>query len=191
MSESGPVEGDPGFSASLGQYAPLPAPDIGAASRDGDFSLFYRAFALRLTRFLMWQGASAALAADLTQDTMIKAYQGWSRIEAPEAWSRRVSSRALVRHLSRVEEDPVDLVPEPTSLLPRPGEAAEWEQQQEILHVLRGLPPRQRQVLAWTLDGFTPAEIADELGLEPGSVRANLLKARRAVAGRMTTREEE
>jgi hypothetical protein len=38
-----------------------------------------------------------------------------------------------------------------------------WEQQHEVLPVLDRLSPRQRQVMAWTLQCYTPAEIATEL----------------------------
>ncbi|WP_331767827.1 sigma factor-like helix-turn-helix DNA-binding protein [Embleya sp. NBC_00896] len=51
-------------------------------------------------------------------------------------------------------------------------------------------PPRQRQVLAWTLAGFTPSEIAQELGLTSDAVRANLMKGRRRAALYLKTREE-
>ncbi|MEU1507916.1 sigma-70 family RNA polymerase sigma factor [Kitasatospora sp. NPDC005748] len=160
-------------------------------SRKSEFAYFYRTCVHRLVAFLMWQGAPAALAADLAQDTMLKAYERWDRIQSPEAWSRRVASRELVRAFSQVEESIDELALEPTSLLPSPGAAAEWEQQQEILQLLHGLPSRQRQVLAWTLDGYTPTEIAAELGLNAAAVRVSLLKARKSVSSRMTDREEE
>ena len=38
---------------------------------------------------------------------------------------------------------------------------------QDTITELDGLPARQRQIMAWTLSGFTPAEIAPELGLTP------------------------
>ncbi|MFF2450858.1 sigma factor-like helix-turn-helix DNA-binding protein [Neobacillus sp. NPDC058068] len=40
------------------------------------------------------------------------------------------------------------------------------------------------------MSGYSPSEIAEELGIEPAAVRANLMKARRAVALRMRDREE-
>jgi RNA polymerase sigma-70 factor (ECF subfamily) len=74
---------------------------------------------------------------------------------------------------------PVAEVPEPTAVLPHPEEAEAWEQKQQVIGVLRALPPRQCQVLALTLDGWSPAEIAGLLGIAPSAVRANLMKARR------------
>jgi DNA-directed RNA polymerase specialized sigma24 family protein len=56
---------------------------------------------------------------------------------------------------------------------------------------MRLLPPRQRQVLAWTFDGFKPSEIAAELGLKPEVVRANLKKARHAIVAHLDRAGEE
>ncbi|MFE7193645.1 RNA polymerase sigma factor [Kitasatospora sp. NPDC057541] len=171
----------------------MPAPDSGGGTspRSEEFAYFYRTCLRRLVAFLMWQGAPAPLAAELAQDTMVKAYARWDRIQSPEAWCRRVASRELVRAFSRVEESIEDLDFEPTSLLPAPDEAMEWERQQDILNLLSGLPPRQRQVMAWTLDEYSPTEIAAELGMKPTAVRASLFKARLTVSRRMTEREGE
>jgi RNA polymerase sigma factor (sigma-70 family) len=59
------------------------------------------------------------------------------------------------------------------------------EQRYDVLRLLDKLPPRQRQVLAWTYEGYTPTEIAEELRLTPEAVRANLYKARQAAAAHM------
>ncbi|WP_331719919.1 sigma-70 family RNA polymerase sigma factor [Streptomyces sp. NBC_00147] len=157
-----------------------------------DFPTFYRRFLPRLAAFLMWQGAPGDRAADLAQEAMIKAYNKWQDIRSPEAWTRRVASRELVRHFSRVEEEPVEQVPDTVaSLVPRPDELAEWECKHELLTLLKLLPPRQRQVLAWSVTGYTPSQIAEELGLTPETVRGNLSKARRSVASYIRARGEE
>ena len=41
------------------------------------------------------------------------------------------------------------------------------------------LPPKQREVMAWHIDGFRSAEIAATLHIDPAAVRQNLVKARR------------
>jgi RNA polymerase sigma-70 factor (ECF subfamily) len=188
-------EADP---ADAGADVRLPAPgETGGAGgprsapAEGEFAGFYREFVPVLVGFLVWQGASAAVAADLAQETMIEAYRQWPRVQHPRAWTRRVASRSLVRHVARVEEAPVGTVPEAGALVRSPDELAEWENRHEILRLLACLPPRQRQVLAWSVDGHTPAEIAEELGIDPATVRANLLKARRTVARLMRTGEED
>ncbi|MGQ0774516.1 MAG: RNA polymerase sigma factor [Pseudonocardiales bacterium] len=149
---------------------------------DAAFSAFYRQFTPTLVAWLIWQGARLPVAADVAQETMIKAYRNWSTISQPAAWARRVASRELARHIARIEEDPVDDVGERSALLPPLTDVAAWEQQHEVLRVLERLPPRQRQVMAWTLDGYSPAQIADELGITAEAARSSLKKARRTLA---------
>ena len=146
------------------------------------FSDFYRGFITKLVGFLMWQGARLHDAADIAQQTMALAYQSWETIRRPEAWAHTVASRALARRIASVDEDPVEQFPERTALLPASAAAGAWEEQQEILRLLRALPSRQRQVMAWTFDGYSPAEIAEQLKITPEAVRASLQKARRTLA---------
>jgi RNA polymerase sigma-70 factor (ECF subfamily) len=149
------------------------------------FAGFYRAFMPRLVAFLRYQGVPLQDAADIAQDTMFKACGRWSSIAAPQAWTKRVASRAWGRRLAGLTEDPVADLPEPLLTC---TDVADWEQRHDILRILDALPLRQRQVLAWTLDGHTPGEIAVELHLPPETVRANLYKARRAVAKHLEER---
>jgi RNA polymerase sigma factor (sigma-70 family) len=50
---------------------------------------------------------------------------------------------------------------------------------------LAQLPRRQREVLGLTFDGYSPAEIADRLGIEANAVRVHLHHARAKVRARM------
>jgi RNA polymerase sigma-70 factor (ECF subfamily) len=157
---------------------------------DAEFSGFYRENLRPLVGFLVNHGASMQVAADIAQETMTDAYRRWTDISHPKAWVHKAASRALVRRVASVEV-PVEDVPEPTSLLPHPDAIAEWEARHDALILLRSLPPRQRQIMAWTLAGFTPSDIADHLDLPAETVRANLKKARRAAAAYLKAREEE
>ncbi|MFF3327693.1 RNA polymerase sigma factor [Streptomyces sp. NPDC002889] len=158
---------------------------------DEEFSAFYRSTVRPLVGFLIHQGAALPVAADIAQDTMTKAYQRWTELHDPRAWVHTVASRALVRTIAAVREDLVEQVPESTSLLARPDAVAEWEGRYDVLPVLQSLPSRQRQVLAWTLAGYTPSDIADQLGLSAETVRGNLAKARRAAVAYLKKREEK
>ncbi|MFM9709208.1 RNA polymerase sigma factor [Streptomyces galilaeus] len=151
-------------------------------AKDEAFSAFYRTTVRSLVGFLVNQGAGVHVAADIAQDTMTSAYRRWEDIEHPGAWVYTVASRALIRKISSTEEQPMEQVPEPTSLMARPDATTEWETRHDLLPLVRSLPPRQRQVLAWTLAEFTPADIAEHLGMKDDAVRASLYKARRAVA---------
>ncbi|HEV7452669.1 MAG TPA: sigma-70 family RNA polymerase sigma factor [Pseudonocardiaceae bacterium] len=155
------------------------------------FCEFYREFLPNLVGFLMFQGASRPDAAEVAQDTMTKAYQRWSEIDNPKAWARTVASRAWVRRITSNKEDLVEHLPELNPLLPPSIDAERWEQQHEVLRVLDRLPPRQREVMAWTLESYTPAEIAVELKITAEAVRANLMKARRTLAEYLSTPRDE
>ncbi|WP_369036274.1 RNA polymerase sigma factor [Streptomyces adonidis] len=158
---------------------------------DEEFSDFYRRSIRDLTGFLVNQGASLPEAADIAQDTMTKAYRGWTGIRTPRAWVHTVASRAYIRQATQAREEPVDPLPEPMSPLLRPNAVAEWEARHDVLQQVKALPPRQRQVLAWTISEFTPSEIAEQLGLTPEAVRASLKKARRAFTRSIIDGEEE
>jgi RNA polymerase sigma factor (sigma-70 family) len=168
--------------------APEPEADAELAEK---FRAFYRAHTTPLIAFLLMQGASLYDAADIVQDTMTTAYRRWRSIEHPRAWAYLVASRALVRRVSTVREEPVAEPPERHNPLIRATPTDCWEQQQDITRALATLPPRQRQVMAWTLAGYQPTEIADELRLTPETVRSNLYRARRALTAYLTETEDD
>lgn len=155
------------------------------------FSAFYRAQVIRVAAFLRLQGAEWAEAADATQEAMTKAYQRWNTLTNPAAWVRTVASREFIRRRIRLGEDLVEDVPDPATCLLReniPAAAVEHQTQEEqVQKLLAILPPRQRQVMAWTYDGYTPTEIASQLStpdhpITTAAVRASLKLARRALA---------
>jgi RNA polymerase sigma factor (sigma-70 family) len=57
--------------------------------------------------------------------------------------------------------------------------AEDSEQVGQVRAYLAGLPPAQREVMALTIDDYSPIEIAHMLGKKPETVRANLREARR------------
>ncbi|PPJ05434.1 sigma-70 family RNA polymerase sigma factor [Nocardia nova] len=154
--------------------------ELEAANREA-FSTFYREFVPRLVALLIAKGARPADAADIAQDTMMKLWRHWSTITSPKAWTRTVAGRELARRIGAIDEDLI-AEPERSALLPSASDIDEWIQSDDYYRVLATLPPRQRQVLAWTMDGYKPAEIAEELHLKPQTVRSNLRNARRTIA---------
>lgn len=182
---------DPSASPAASRHGAVEERSAARLAVDEKFSFFYRATLRQLVGFLVNQGAALSVATDIAQDTMTKAYQRWSEIDQPKAWVHTVASRALIRMMTRTHEEPLDHVLEATALLPCHNAAAEWEAQYDTLGILRSLPLRQRQILAWTLSGYTPSEIAEQLRITPNAVSASLKKARRAVAQHLMTRDGE
>jgi DNA-directed RNA polymerase specialized sigma24 family protein len=58
-----------------------------------------------------------------------------------------------------------------------------------VLAALASLPPKQREVMAWHIDGFRSAEIAATLHMDPAAVRQNLIKARKTSRKRSASPE--
>lgn len=166
-------------------------PQLDQSDHNAAFSSFYRRFVPILVAFLLWQGARLPDATDIVQDTMIKTYRRWPEIRQPEAWTRRVAYRAWIRRITKVVEDPIADPPEHSCLRSPLTNVDEWEQRHEVLRLLDLLPQRQREVMAWTLQGYSPAAIAYELGITSTVVRASLWKARHTLGKHLgTTRDE-
>lgn len=147
-----------------------------------EFADFYRGHLKRLIQYLVYQGSSAHLAAEFAQEAMIAVYQRWKQVEHPRAYAYATAYRRYLRHIMTVSETPVDDVPEQSGILPQPDATERWLQEQEIVSVLRSLPPRQRQVLSLHLDGWSNPEIASLLTIDESAAGSNLHKARRAAA---------
>jgi RNA polymerase sigma-70 factor (ECF subfamily) len=65
--------------------------------------------------------------------------------------------------------------------LPGPGHAELTAQAQAILQALRGLDTEARAVMAFSLDGFTTADVADALKITQQRVRDVKKRARTAL----------
>ncbi|MEV4755452.1 RNA polymerase sigma factor [Micromonospora sp. NPDC049559] len=148
-----------------------------------DFPDYYREDFARLIRFLITQGASLAEAEDVAQETMKAALLVWPTIDHPQAWTRLVARRTLWRGRRQSLRE--------RELMLRHGrldEVTEAIFDTEVCHVLQllnRLPVEQRDVMAWTIDGYTPNEIASRTGQKPATVRSHLRYARRQLIRRL------
>ncbi len=149
---------------------------------DLEFAEFFRAEHKKLIRFVMAIGAGGEEAAEIAQVTFVKAFESWDAIRAPRAWIRRVAANelAVARRAAR-RETPQGTLPDAPAPASAPVALAVelTEEARQVLAALQALPPRQRQVMAWVIDGFGATEIARELGVSPDSVRQSHAKARK------------
>jgi WhiB family transcriptional regulator, redox-sensing transcriptional regulator len=151
-----------------------------------EFEALYAAEFIRLVIFLMKYGLSYPDANDAAQEAFIEALRQWQVIRSPRAWLRRV---ALRQHKQRPEypqsevpvNDPLDL----------PEDLEIREQTRFVMEAIRALPPAQRAVMAWTYDGFSPAEIAEQLECDASAVRKNLQRARATLKRALGLAREE
>jgi RNA polymerase sigma factor (sigma-70 family) len=143
-----------------------------------EFAACYRSEMAALVRHVMFHGASEQEAHDAAQSAFEQAYRVWETIRSPRAWLRTVAVRAHLRSAVR-QETPAESLPDRVGELSAMVGAESREQERAVLAALAALPLKQRQVMAWTFDGFAPAEIAVALDTDPAAVRQNLAKARR------------
>lgn len=130
-----------------------------------------------LTRFVMRMGARTDEAEDVVQEVMFQAYRKWNTLETPRAWCYRAASTEFTKVIRRrMQEDELlraigAVRTKSSSELPHEYEA--------VRGLIRGLPPAQREALAYTFDGYKPTEIAQIVGKSAEAVRANLREARK------------
>lgn len=154
-----------------------PAEQRGSVARV-EFAQFYEQHMARLVRHLLRQGASGHEAAEAAQAAFAEAFVKWETIEYPAAWLRKVAIRLYLRQPVRRREDLTDDVPElPGGVCPLRSVELK-EEETRVYAALAALPPRQRAVLAWHLDGFAASEIGDALDMTHEAVRQNLSRGR-------------
>jgi RNA polymerase sigma-70 factor (ECF subfamily) len=162
--------------------------DLESSSPDDpreEFNDFFRRDYSSLLAFLIKQGANVHEAEDAAQEAIIQVYSRWETIDTPRAYARRTAENAYLRSAARAAEEPRRAalggwaVNEPP-IVPL-DRVVLGEQQTELIVLLQLLPPAQRRVMAWHLDGFTNAEIAEHLQVKPGNVASNLYQAKKTL----------
>ncbi len=115
----------------------------------------------------------------------------WPALRHPRAWLYRVAhNEAIARSAAIQREMPTDVIPD------RPDQmsaalAAEWRaEQRDVMTHLQALAPKQRQVMTWTLAGFSDAEIAEALDLTTDAVKQNRHYARKNLQKRFGSRRD-
>ncbi|EMD25374.1 RNA polymerase sigma factor [Amycolatopsis azurea] len=147
-----------------------------------DFDEFFKHDFAPLVGFLCKAGFDLETAKDAAADSMVHALERWSTIDHPRAWVRKAAHRIARAQVQRTEEGvrravkgdwSQSLDRETERLISLLDETA-W-----VADLVNQLPERQRDVIVWALDGFSPAQIADHLGLPGTTVRSNLRHARK------------
>ena len=149
------------------------------------YTIHYRSL-VRLAILLVRDEPTAE---EVVQECFIAMHDGWHRLrEEDKALSYLKQavvnrSRSVLRHRSVIDRN----APKPAPDMPSAEEQAISRLDWDIAHeVLQDLPPRQQQVLALSLDGYTSAEIAEQLGIEASAARASLHFARKKLLAAIT-----
>jgi RNA polymerase sigma-70 factor (sigma-E family) len=142
----------------------------------GTFAEFVAARSGRLLRVAYMLTRDWALAEDLLQTSLAKAWSAWRRIEGdPEPYVRKILVNTYTTWWRRRwhSERPTDVLPE------RPGtdEHRTIDERDQILRALGRLPRQQRAVLVLRYyEDLSEVEIAEALGISPGTVKSHAVK---------------
>jgi RNA polymerase sigma-70 factor (ECF subfamily) len=150
-----------------------------------------------LLRFAFWLSRDRAVAEDVVQETMLRAWKAQDSLleqSAAKPWFLTIIRREYARTFERkrfVTVDVEELVANEEPMLA----AADDQELAEMRAALFKLPDEYREPLVLqVLMGYTTAEIAAELGLSTGAVLTRLFRARkqlRALCGEDTSMDPE
>ena len=146
-------------------------------TRAGDFAEFVTARSARLLRVAYLLTRDWALAEDLLQSSLAKAWTAWRRIEGdPEPYVRRILVNTYTSWWRRRwhHERPIGELPDQAG----PDEHRGYDDRDQLARALGRLPRQQRAVLVLRYyEDLSEAQIADALGISPGTVKSHAAKA--------------
>jgi len=160
--------------------------------------MLYRSHQAGVYTFILSQVREAELAADLTQQTFVRAWESLRRLREPGAfrgWLYRIASNLILDEVKSGrarqevsasalgEDDPTATTPaalddggDPEAML----ESAELRQ--AVWSALNELSPEHRAaVVMHHLEGMGVSEIATAVGVRPGTIMSRLARAREAL----------
>jgi RNA polymerase sigma factor (sigma-70 family) len=133
---------------------------------------------------------SADLGHDAAQEAAVAAMINLDRLRSPDrfgAWFCGIALNVARRWLRQLRAEVPAVLPDLASTLPGPAEAAEiadlaWRVRAAIDQLADG---QREAVLLFYLQGLSHLEVAGELGISRGAVKARLHQARAALAPRL------
>ena len=124
-------------------------------------------------------------AEDALQDALVIAWRDLRGLRDPDrfdAWLRRLVVNICIRQATRERRRSVRLRVLPVDGPAAPDELLTVADRDQLERGFRRLPPEQRAVLVLHhFLGYAPREIAETLGIPPGTARSRLHNAHRAI----------
>jgi RNA polymerase sigma factor (sigma-70 family) len=146
------------------------------------FEFFFQQYEARITNYLWRMVGEDALAADLSQETFIRAWEHFAEVQAldrPLAWLFRVATNLALNALRRATTRVGSATPLEGSDPAGSDPSVRFVERDFIQEILAALPPKARALLilreVYDLD---VAEIAQMLGLSHAATKMALSRAR-------------
>jgi RNA polymerase sigma factor (sigma-70 family) len=158
----------------------------------------YAATFARLKSLFRSRGVPGDEAADLAQETAARLLVFVERhggiVEDPFPLIHRIATNLLIDRARSSQRHVVALDPaehDRPSAANVEDEIARRQRRRVVRREIKELSGRQRDAIVLSLDGHTPSEIADRMGLERNAADALLFRARKTLANRLTAVKEE
>jgi RNA polymerase sigma-70 factor (ECF subfamily) len=164
---------------------------LASSGDDSAFTTLVTRFQPAVFRWALMFASDPDEAEDITQEVFVRTHRHLDqyRSDGPlDAWLYRLTRRAAIQ-MRRTRKRRGRLALSPAAQPSRdvyttdPGGRVDRERAANVIRELFGVPPRrQREIFDLVdLQGFSPVEAAERMGMKPVSVRANLFKARKAI----------
>nr|WP_052479082.1 sigma-70 family RNA polymerase sigma factor [Kibdelosporangium sp. MJ126-NF4]CEL21869.1 RNA polymerase sigma-70 factor, ECF subfamily [Kibdelosporangium sp. MJ126-NF4]CTQ92649.1 RNA polymerase sigma-70 factor, ECF subfamily [Kibdelosporangium sp. MJ126-NF4] len=152
-----------------------------------EMSISLMPYALRLT------GHDRHWAEDVVQETLIRAWRNASRLDPRphllRAWMYTVARRVVIDDWRSRRARPYEVEEAHEDYVSVPDPAEQTVSALAVRRALDTLPPAQRQVIEETyLRGRTVNEVADMLGVPPGTVKSRMYHGVRALRRALSDR---
>jgi RNA polymerase sigma-70 factor (ECF subfamily) len=121
---------------------------------------------------------------DLTQEILVAVWRAWPAFRhqcSERTYVARIAHHRIATHVERAVRQPrrVELTHDVASAAPTPEEQViRHDQRAQLLALVRTLPVAYREVALLLLEDFTPAEVADTLGISTNAVAVRTTRAR-------------
>ncbi len=128
--------------------------------------------------------ANPELARDLAQDILVAVWRAWPAFRrqcSERTYIARIAHHRIVTHISRAVRQPalIELSEGIAATAPTPEELAiQGDESRRLIAAVRTLPLAYREVAVLLLEGFSPAEIAETLGITANAVAIRGTRAR-------------
>jgi RNA polymerase sigma-70 factor (ECF subfamily) len=170
----------------------LPEQILLARAIQGDADAFgdlYERYLEEIHRYVFYRVADRSEAEDLTETAFLKAWEALPRFKSSgvnlRAWLYRIAHNIVVDHY-RARKATVDLYDEQvhdTHPLPE-HQTQDRDEQQRLASAIRSLDDLMQQVIVCRfINGMSPAETAQVLGVKEGYVRVLQLRALQKLSG--------
>jgi len=122
-------------------------------------------------------------AEDVLQDAFIKVFDSIHTFQSRgsfEGWIRKIVINTALKNHRKKQNQQEQIGLEPADDLPAEPSIFAHLQEEELLKLINRLPDGYRLVFnLYAIEGYSHREIADILGIEEGTSRSQLLKARK------------